>query len=78
MSNRSLWPIDRTLSGATTPDQSGPGHDRNEGVFHIPQSFSITGTSLSDYLVSNPGHSLGWGGVLPLCRGAVGIFYSMV
>ena len=29
----------------------------------------------SDFLVSYPGHSLG-GGVLPLCREAVGVFYS--
>ena len=48
----SIWPIDRTLSGATTPDQSGPGSDCNEGVLNIPQSSSITGTSPSDCLVS--------------------------
>ena len=35
----------RILSGATTPGQSGPGSDGNEGVFPIPQSSSITGTS---------------------------------
>ena len=46
------------LSGATTPGQSGPGSDCNEGVLRIPQSFSITGTSPSDYLVSYPGNSL--------------------
>ena len=28
--NRSIWPIDRILSGATTPDQSGPGSNGNE------------------------------------------------
>ena len=28
--------IDRTLSGATTPGQSGPGSDSNEGVILIP------------------------------------------
>ena len=33
----------------------------------------ITGTSPSDCLLSYPGHS--FGGVLPLCRGAVGVFY---
>ena len=48
----SIWPIDRTLSSATTPGQSGPGNDGNEGLLHIPQSSSITGTSLSDCLVS--------------------------
>ena len=64
-----------TLSGATTPGQSGPGSNGNEGVLRIPQSHSITGTSPSDCLVSYPGHSLGRRG-LSLCREAVGIFYS--
>ena len=27
--------MDRTLSGATTPGQSGPGSDGNEGVLHM-------------------------------------------
>ena len=40
----SIWPIDRTLSGATTPGQSGHGSDGNEGIRDIPQSSSITGT----------------------------------
>ena len=51
-------PIDRTLSGATTPGQSGPGSDGNEGVLRILQSSSITGTSPSDCLVSYAGHLL--------------------
>ena len=55
----SIQPIDRTLSGATTPGQSGPGSDGNEGVLCIPQSSSIAGTLPSDCLVSYPGHSLG-------------------
>ena len=54
---RSIWPIDRTLSGATTPDLSGPGRDGNNGVLCIPQSSSITGASPSDCLVSYLGHS---------------------
>ena len=58
MSNSSIWPIDRTLSGATTSDQSGPESDGNEGVFCIPQTSNITGASPSDYLMSYPGHSL--------------------
>ena len=33
----SIWPIDRTLSGATTPGQSGHGSDGNEGMSYIPQ-----------------------------------------
>ena len=55
--NPYLWP----LSGAATPGQSGSGNNGNEGVLCIPQSSSITGTSPSDYLVSCPGHSFGWG-----------------
>ena len=53
--------MDRALSGATTPGQSGPGSDGNERVLRIPQSSSTAGTSPSDCLVSYPGHSL-WGG----------------
>ena len=55
----SILPIDRTLSGATTPSQSRPVSDVNKGVLHIPQSSSITGASPSDCLVSYLGHSLG-------------------
>ena len=47
-----IWPIDGTLSGATTLDQSGTGSDGNEGVLCIPQSSSITGVSPSYCLVS--------------------------
>ena len=54
----SIWPIDRTLSGATTPGQSKSGSDDNEGVLHIPQNSNITGTSPSDSLVLYSGHSL--------------------
>ena len=43
-----------TLSGATTPDHSGPGNYGIEGVLHISQ-ISMTGASLSDCLVSYPG-----------------------
>ena len=48
----------RTLSGATTPGQSGPGIDINEGVVYILQSSSITYTSPSYCLVSYQGHLL--------------------
>ena len=47
-----------TLSNAISPCQNGPGSDR---VLHIPHSSSITGTSPSDCLVSNAGHSFGTG-----------------
>ena len=55
----SIWPIDRTLAGATILGQCGPGSDGNEGVLHILQSSGITGISPSDCFVSYPGHSLG-------------------
>ena len=36
MSNSSIWLIDGTLLGATTPSLSGPGNDDNEEVLHNP------------------------------------------
>ena len=50
--------MDRSLSDATTPGQSGPGNDGNEGVLRILQSPSITEASSSNCLVSYSGHSL--------------------
>ena len=50
--------MDRTLSGATTLCQIGSGRDGNEGVLRIPEISRITEASLSDCLVSYPGHSL--------------------
>ena len=51
MSNSSIWPIDRTLSGATTTGECGPQTDVNEGALRILQCLSIIGASLSDCLV---------------------------
>ena len=65
----SICPIDRILLGATTPRQSGPGSDGNEGELWIPQSSSITGVSPADCVVSYARHSMG--GILPICRDAV-------
>ena len=48
----SIWPIDKTLSCATTPGQSGPGSDGNEGALLITQSSRISGSSPSDCFVS--------------------------
>ena len=64
-----------TLSGATTPGKNGPGSEGIEGVLHIPQNFSITGTSPSYCLESYPGYSSEVG-LLPLSRGVVGVFYN--
>ena len=50
--NSSIWRIDKTLQGSSTPGLSEPGSDGNEGVVCILQSSSITGASASDYLVS--------------------------
>ena len=58
MSNSSIWPIDRTLSGATTPGQSGPESDGNEGVLRIPQSSSIIGTYAVRIRRNNQNHLL--------------------
>ena len=55
----SIWTIDRTLSGATTSGQSGPGSNRNEGVLQIPHSSGITGAPPSDCFVSYPGYFCG-------------------
>ena len=52
MANSSILPISRTLSGATTPTQSGPGRDGNEGVLRISEA------SPSDRFVSYPGQPL--------------------
>ena len=60
MPNSSIWLIDKTLSVATIPRQSGPGSNGNERVLHIPQ-ISKDGASPSDYLMSYTGYSLGDG-----------------
>ena len=67
----SILPIDRTLSGATTLVPSQPGSDDNIGVLDIPQSSSIIGDSPLSVISRK---LFGW--VLPLCRDAVGVFYS--
>ena len=54
----SIWPIDKTLSSATTLGKSVSGSDGNEGVLLIPQRSSITVTSQSDCLVSYLGDLL--------------------
>ena len=59
-SNRSIWPIDGSQTGATTPGQSGPGSNCNKGVAQVPQSYR-TGAWPSDGLVSYPEQSFGKG-----------------
>ena len=57
----STWPMNRTLSDATTLGQNGPRSNGNEEVHCIPKNSSIIGTSPSNCLVSYPGHLLGVG-----------------
>ena len=66
--------MDRTLQGATSPEETGPGSNGNQGELHIPQ-ISKAGASPSDGLIPYPEHSMG-SGVSLLCRDAVGVFYS--
>ena len=55
--NSYIWPIDKTLSGATTSGQSGIGNNGNELLLQIPQS-SRARASPSGGLASYPGRSL--------------------
>ena len=59
MSNSSISPIDRTLSGATSLSLSELGSDGNKGVLRIFQISSNTEASASDCLESYLGHSVG-------------------
>ena len=47
MLNSLIWPIDMTLSNATTLSQSGPGSDDSEEALCIPKSSSIIGAATS-------------------------------
>ena len=60
MTNSSILPIDRILSGATTPGQNRPGNNGSEGVLFISES-SNTGVSSSDFFMSYPEQSVGGG-----------------
>ena len=63
----SIWAIDRTLSGTSTPNQKVPGSGVNEGVVYIPQISSITETFPSDCQVfSIISRTLDGGGLTPL------------
>ena len=57
MLNSSILPIDKTLSGVTTPGRNGPGSNGIERVLYIPQIYKAR-TLPSDYFMSYPGHSL--------------------
>ena len=65
----SIWPINRILSGVTTPGQSWAGSDGNEGLLNHYRNLTIrlfcgiTWTPFGEE-------------VLPLCRDVVWVFYS--
>ena len=59
ISYKSTWPIDRTLTGSTTLDQSEPGSNDNERMIHITQRSRSGATSM------NAGHPF-WGYITPL------------
>ena len=63
-----------TILGATTPSQSEPGSDGNEGILHISQ-ISETGALASDGLVSCIQDTCWVGSYLPVEMRAV---YSTV
>ena len=65
----SIRPIDRTLPGSTTPGQSGPGR-----YSAFPKAPALL--ELHHRIVSCYTRDTRWGKALPLCRDAVGIFYS--
>ena len=39
--NGSIWPIDGTLTGTTTPNQSETESSHNEGINYIPQTAKL-------------------------------------
>ena len=59
-----IWPIDRTLSGASTPGQNGCGSDGNNGVHCISKSSSNIRAPPSDCLISY--QDTCWGCLTPL------------
>ena len=71
----SIWPINRTLSGATTPSQSGSRSNGNERVIRIPKAPALLEPH-HQFLYSHTGHSLVEVGGLLVCRDAVNVFYS--
>ena len=69
-----IWPIDRSLSGATTPGQSGPGNNGNEtGIPHFPNLQHYWNFTIRWFHVISRTR-VGRG--LALCRDADGVFYS--
>ena len=60
------------MSGDTTPGQSRPWSDDNEGVLYSSPKFQHYWGVTVRFLMSQSGLT---GGVLPLCRIVVGVFF---
>ena len=71
--NRSVWPIDRTQTGTTTPGQSGSGNNGNEGVLHILQTPEQEPHYQMQFNVLLRTH-FGWGGSYASAEDTVSIF----
>ena len=61
------------LSGATIPDQSGPGSDAMKGYSAFPKVATLLELHYQIIIIIR---TLVGGGVLLFCREAVGVFYS--
>ena len=73
MSNSSIWSIDRTRVSATTPGQSGPWSNGNEGYIAFLKSLALL--ELHCLIVLCQIRIL-VGGILPLSRDVVGVFFG--
>ena len=73
MSNSSFWPVDSSLPVATTPGQSRPENVANEEVLRIPQSSNLLYPHHQNFYYHI--HDT-YGGVLPLHKNEVIVFYS--
>ena len=72
MSNISIWSVDSTLSGATTPGQSGPRSNSNEVVLRAPVWQELHYQIVLYHILD----TRCGGEVLPFCREVVDVFYS--
>ena len=73
----SVWPIDRTLSGATTLDQWTWEQCQWRGILHSPKLQHYWNLTIRLFSVISR-ILIGGRGVLPLCKEAVGVFYSPI
>ena len=67
-----IWSVDRALTEATTPGQSGAGSDGNEGTPYYPKIRHYWSFTLRLYSVI---YRTLVGRILPLCRDTVRVFY---